>query len=305
MNIADFDLNLLRVFDAIYSTRSVSRAAEALNLTQPAVSQRLARLRSLLDDALFERVSGGVRPSLRAERMAPTVRAALGMLEQALSERGSFQAATERRRFRVHMSDIGQNHFLPKVMVHLRQVAPGVGIDTQHLEPAELSQAMDIGKIDFAFGFLPQLQDMRRIVLLNDHYLVLVRKSHPFAQLTTLADIQAALPKLEYIGVRTHADTLGILQKLRLEDQLRLTVEHFNALPTIVRDTDLAAIIPHQIAISYSAQDYAVVDPDFPDSRFEVHLHWNKRFENDAGNRWFREQVASLFCADALTGAPE
>lgn len=298
MHINDIDLNLLRLFDAIYATRNVSRAAERLNLSQPAASQGLARLRALLDDALFERVGGGVRPSPRAERLAPTVRTALALLEQGLTEDGHFNPATDLRRFRLHMSDIGEGRFLPTLMAHLRKVAPHVGVDTQYLEPAELNLALDIGKIDFAFGFLPQLKGMRRVSLLSDHYLVLVRKSHPLASLSTRVAIRNALAKLEFVAVRTHADTVRILRALHLEAQLRLTVEHFTALPDIVRETDLAAIVPFEIASGYPRRDYAVLDPGFPNAQFEVFLHWNRRFENDAGNRWFREQVVKVFCKD-------
>lgn len=296
MHIKDLDLNLLRIFDTIYTTRSVSKAADRLNLTQPATSQGLARLRSALDDALFERVGGGVRPSPRAELLAPVVRASLAMLEQALAENGHFNPATERRRFHLHMSDIGEGRFLPKLMVHLHQVAPGVCIDSQYLEPAELTLALDIGKIDFAFGFLPQLKGMRHAALLSDRYLVLVRKSHPFASLSRRHAIRAILEKLDYVAVRSHADTVRILQTLHLEERLRLTVAHFTALPEIVRETDLAAIVPLEIAQAYPASDYALLDPGFPGAQFEVFLHWNKRFENDPGNRWFREQVTGLFC---------
>ncbi len=295
MNINEIDLNLLRLFDAIHATRNVSRAAERLNLSQPAASQGLARLRALLDDALFERVAGGVRPSPRAERLAPTVRTALAMLEQGLAEDGRFDPATDRRRFRLHMSDIGEGRFLPTLMAHIRKVAPHVGIDTQYLEPAELSLALDIGKIDFAFGFLPQLKGMQRVSLLSDHYLVMVRQSHPLASLSTKTAIRNALGRLEFVAVRTHADTVKILRSLHLEAQLRLTVAHFTALPDIVRETDLAAIVPLEIARAYPRGDYALLDPGLPNSQFEVFLHWNRRFQNDPGNQWFREQVVKVF----------
>lgn len=295
MHINDLDLNLLRIFDAIYATRNVSKAADRLNLTQPAASQGLARLRSALDDAVFERISGGVRPTPRAERLAPAVRASLAMLEQALAESGHFDPKTERRRFRLHMSDIGEGRFLPKLMAHMRKEAPGVVFETQYLEPAELTLALDIGKIDFAFGFLPQLKGMRRATLLADLYVVLVRKSHPFASLTKPKAIRDALEALNYVAVRTHADTLKILKTLQLQERLCLTTEHFTALPDIVRETDLAAIVPREIAATYDQKDYAVLNPVFPSGTFEVFLHWNRRFENEPGNQWFREQTIRVF----------
>src|SRR5690349_9451949 len=90
MHISDIDLNLLRLFDAIYRLRNVSRAAEAVGLTQPAASHGLGRLRLLLGDALFERTAGGVKPTGRADRLAGAVRLALGTLEAALNENASF-----------------------------------------------------------------------------------------------------------------------------------------------------------------------------------------------------------------------
>ena len=128
MHIKDLDLNLLRVFDAVYRMGKVSRAAETLALTQPAVSQGLTRLRLLLRDPLFVRAGGGVQPTPRAERLAPAVRTALATLEQALSEAEQFDPLRSQRTFRIHMSDIGEGRFLPELMVALREQAPGLRI---------------------------------------------------------------------------------------------------------------------------------------------------------------------------------
>ncbi len=297
MHIEQLDLNLLRIFDAVYNTRSVSRAAERLNVTQPATSQGLARLRVLLADPLFERVAGGVRPSQRAERLAPVVRAALEMLEQALAEGDSFQPATSLRRFRLHMSDIGAGRFLPRLMAHMRKTAPGLRVDAEYAQPSELEVAMEVGRIDFAFGFLPQLKGMQKALLLVDRYVVVVCRSHPIARLSQSAALQAAMRNLDFVAVRTHADTVRILHNLQLADRLRLTVEHFSVIPAIVRETDLAAIIPYEIAIEFDQAEFAIVDPVLPSAGYEVHLHWNRRFEHEPGNRWFRDMVASVFAS--------
>lgn len=292
MHIDVLDLNLLRLFDAVYETRSVSRAAERLGLTQPAASQGIGRLRRLLDDALFERVAGGVKPSPRAERLAPAIRSALATIEQALNEEERFDPKQSLRTFQLHMSDIGEGHFLPTLMAELRTQAPNVRIETKYIEPAALVDALDTGLVSLAFGFLPHLKGMQSYPLLEDHYLVLVRNSHPVAQRKPGGKaLAAALHQLEYVAVRTHADTTRILRSLRLEDRLRLTVEHFTALPSIVRATDLAAVLPKEIASTFSTDEYAVLDPDFPMARFTVSLHWSKRFENEPGNRWLRQLV--------------
>ena len=107
MQLKDIDLNLLRLFDAVHRTRNVSRAADSLDLTQPAASQGLTRLRALLHDPLFVRAPGGVQPTPKAARLAEPVRQALALLEQALGDTAAFDPATSRRTFRIHMSDIG------------------------------------------------------------------------------------------------------------------------------------------------------------------------------------------------------
>ncbi|KPU90693.1 LysR family transcriptional regulator [Variovorax paradoxus] len=301
MHIEAIDLNLLRLFDAVYRARSVSRAAESLGLTQPAASHGLGRLRLLLKDALFTRAPGGVAPTPRAERLAAAVQAALALLEEALHEPARFEPQASRKVFRIHMSDIGEGRFLPALMARLGELAPGVRMETLPLAPGEIAPALDSGRVDFAFGFLPKVRDTQRLHLLKDRYIVLLRKGHPFARgrRTSQALIEA-LQTLEYVAVRTHAETLRILQLLNLEDRVRLTTEHFMVLPAIVRATDLAVVMPRNIARGFAQEGgYAIVEPAFPLRDFTVSLHWSKRFEADPANRWLRQVIAELFAERA------
>ena len=297
MHIEKLDLNLLRLFDAVFRARSVSRAAEALGLTQPAASHGLTRLRLLLGDALFTRTPGGVAPTPRAERLAVPVQAALAMLQQALSEPERFDPATSRKLFRIHMSDIGEGRCLPALMARLRELAPGVRVETMPLATGDIAAALDGGRIDFAFGFLPRVKDTQRAQLLKDRYIVLLREGHPFARRRRSGQaLLEALHELDYVAVRTHADTLRILQLLNLEDRLRLTTEHFMVLPAIVRATDLAVVMPRNIARGFAeGGGYAIVEPPFPLRDFTVSLHWSKRFEADPANRWLRQAITALF----------
>ena len=295
MHLKDIDLNLLRLFDAVYRTGNVSRAAELLDLTQPAASQGLTRLRGLIHDPLFMRAAGGVQPTPKAQRLAQPVRHALATLEQALGETAVFDPVTSGRTFQIHMSDIGEGRFLPELMAALRQRAPGVRVATQPLPRDQIGEALDAGRIDFAFGFLPMLKDSERSQLLKDRYVVLLREGHPFTRRRrTGAALLAALRELEFVAVRSHADTLRIVQQLALEDRLRLVTEHFMVLPAIVRASDLAAIMPRNIARGFEGQ-YAIVEPAFPQRDFTVSLHWSRRFEADPGNRWLRSLVEDLF----------
>ncbi len=310
MHIKDIDLNLLRLFDAVYRTRNVSRAAELLDLTQPAVSQGLTRLRLLVNDPLFVRAAGGVAPSPRADRLADAVHSALGTIEQAFTESAQFEASSSRKVFRIHMSDIGESRFLPGLMTALRERAPGVRVETSALAASLVADALDSGRIDFAFGFLPTVKETQRVHLLKDRYAVLLRAGHPFAEkfkpargrrVTAGSSDQGkalldALHGLEFVAVRSHSDTLRILQLLKLEDRLRLTTEHFMVLPAIVRATDLAAVMPGNIAHGFAEDgNHAVIEPPFPLRDFTVSLHWSRRFESDPGNQWLREVIVGLF----------
>jgi DNA-binding transcriptional LysR family regulator len=295
MHIKDIDLNLLRLFDAVYRTRNVSRAAELLDLTQPAASQGLSRLRTLIHDPLFMRSAGGVQPTPKAQRLADPVRQALAMLEQALGETAVFVPTQASRTFHIHMSDIGEGRFLPQLMVALRERAPGVRIETRPLPRDSVGEALDAGRIDFAFGFLPGLKDTQQVRLLDDRYVVLLRDKHPFTRKRLVGRaLLLALRDLEFVAVRSHADTLRIVQQMQLQDRLRLVTEHFLVLPEIVKATDLAAIMPRNIARSFGG-GYAVVEPVFPQRDFSVSLHWSRRFEADPASRWLRDLIVELF----------
>ena len=296
MHIKDVDLNLLRLFDAVYRARSVSRAAELLDLTQPAASQGLSRLRALLHDALFVRSPGGVRPTPMADRLAEPVRQALATIEQALSETRGFDPRESGRAFRLHMSDIGEGRFLPDLMTALREQAPGVRIETAPLPRTEIMDALDRGRIDFAFGFLPMVKESRSAELLRDRYVVLLRGGHPFTRRRrTTTPLLERLRDLEFVAVRSHADTLRILQQAQLQDRVRLTTEHFTALPGIVRATDLAVVMPRNIARGFAREGgYAIVEPEFPLRDFTVSLHWSRRFEAEPGNQWLRQLILAI-----------
>ena len=297
MHIKDLDLNLLRLFDAVYASRSVSRAAVLLDLTQPAASQGLTRLRALIHDPLFVRGAGGVQPTPKAHKLAQPIRHALSTIEQALGEMAGFDPTQSRRSFRIHMSDIGEGRFLPQLMVLLREQAPGVRIETMPLPRDEVTPALDSGRIDFAFGFLPMVKETQRVQLLKDRYIVLLRKGHPFTRRrSTGKALLQDLQKLEFVAVRTHADTLRILQLLQLEERLRLTTEHFMVLPSIVKETDLAVIMPLNIAQGFAQEGgYDIVEPAFPLRDFVVSLHWSRRFESDPGNQWMRAAIVETF----------
>ena len=305
MNIKDLDLNLLRLFDAVWRTRSVSLAAQQLGMSQPAASQGLARLRALLGDALFERSGSGVRPTPRADRLAQAVQIALATIEEALNTSQVFDPQRSSRVLRVHLSDIGEARFLPELVQTLQRQAPGMRLEAMPLPHDKIAPALDNGQLDLAMGFLPEVDDTLQQPLMSDRYVVLMRQGHPVAkrwgQLQKKADASpdamlALLAELEFAAVRTHADTLRILELMHWQHRLRLTVSHFLSLPGIVRSSDLAVLMPRNFAQGFAqAGALAIIEPDLPLRDFTVSMHWSQRFDKDPCLQWLRGAVSGLF----------
>src|SRR5262245_21435789 len=157
MNVQDIDLNLLRVFDAVLRDKGVTSAAARLGLTQPAVSNALARLRAAFGDALFVRTAAGMDPTPVARELAEPVRRALALLESALAHGPGFDPATSTRAFRFYMSDLGQIEFLPPLVERVQRAAPGVRLEAVALEVDDIADALAAGALDVAVGFLAGL----------------------------------------------------------------------------------------------------------------------------------------------------
>ena len=301
MNIRDLDLNLLRVFDAVYRQRSVSRAAEVLGLSQPAVSQALTRLRLLMKDALFSRAAGGVLPTAAADTLAHSVQQAMLLLEQGLHASASFDPAAARRTFRIHMSDIGEAEFLPGLMRRVRAEAPGVRIETHQLDYAEIEDALDSGKIDVAFGYLPGVEKTEQQRLFMERYVVLARADHP---VLTARPSQAVLARLDYVVVRHHTETAKVLDRLSLSANVRLSIPHFMVIPAIVVATDLAVVLPLRIARKFAAAGRCrIARPRWAIGEIAIALHWSRRAQGDPGIRWLRQMATELFREAPRRGA--
>lgn len=292
MNVGEIDLNLLHVFAAVHQSGSVSRAAERLKLSQPAASHALTRLRLLLHDPLFVRAPGGVRPTPKAERLAPQVLAALQLLDAALQETEGFDPAHARRRFVLHMSDIGADEFLPLLMADLGRSAPGITLQAVQLAPEAIAPALEQGRLDLAFGHLPELAGTEQARLLEERYVVLLRRGHP--QAGRLKD-RASLQALDFIVVQSHTVPARALQQLGLESRIRLALPHFMVVPPILEATDLAVVMPSRPAQRFALRHaLQVLEPDLGLPPFPVVMHWNWRLGPDAGHRWLRERALAM-----------
>jgi len=295
MNIAGTDLNLLVVFQAIHAEGSVSRAAERLGVSQPTVSHALAKLRTLHGDPLFVRRSGGVAPTARADRLAVAVRQALHLLDVAAGEGDRYDPTRSGRTFRLHLTDIGETVFLPRLMAVLARQAPGVRLEASQLDERDLMPALESGRLDLAMGSLPILdgEAVERIVLLHERYVVVMRRGHPLERAKPL---RAALARLDYVLVRSHSATARALRSLGLADRVRLSIPHFMVLPRILAETDLAVVMPWRLYEEFRLLGrYTVWRPRVGLPEFDVAVHWSSRHTGDPGHRWLRELIVQLF----------
>lgn len=293
MHIGDVDLNLLQTFHAVHAEGSVSRAALRLGLSQPTVSHALKRLRLLYRDPLFVRTQRGVAPTAKADRLAGAVGQALHVLDVAIQEGERYDPASSERTFRLHMSDIGETVFLPRLLQALAAEAPNVRLETHQYDDRDIGPALDGGRIDLAVGYVPALSDYERTPLLAERYVVLMRAAHPLAR---RAPTRAALAQLHYAVVRSHGATARALKDLGLSANIRVSMPHFMVLPRILAETDLAVVMPARLADVFGAMGhYAVWRPRVGLPSFDVSVHWSWRYAGDPGTRWLRERIVALF----------
>ncbi len=297
MNLQSFDLNLLRVFDAIYIERSISRAASRLNLSQPAVSNALARLRERMGDPLFERTAEGMAPTPRAKTIAEPIQRALDLLREGLSVRSGFDFSRSRRSFEFAVEDYGENVILPRFLKWLNEVAPGIRIVIRPEPGIQAKEALRRGTVDLALGyFVPGTDDFRHHCVMTDSLLTLARQDHP--------DISERLPletflKVRHVALIPRTKSMPMidlaLAKRGLQRDIAVQVPHFQSMPVIVRNTNLLGTMPKRMAVLYA--DHFGLQPCQPPVRtpdFPVYLIWHQSADDDIAHRWLREAFIDL-----------
>lgn len=298
MDLKQLDLNLLLVFNQLLAERSVSGAARALGLSQPAVSNALARLRKAVGDELFLRTSRGMEPTPRAVQMAEPVAAALQLLQGALRQDQGFDPATSSRAFTIGMTDIGEIYFLPGLMEALVEAAPGVTVSTVRNTAVQLKDEMEAGHVDLALGLLPQLRTgffQRR--LFTQRYVCLMRQGHPLDKRRIgLREFSAA----EHLAVVSAGTGHGVVEdelaRQGIERRVRLTVPHFVALGHILAGTDMIATVPERLA-QRMAGPFGLrwLAHPAPLPEIGIHLLWHARLHREPANQWLRQLIATRF----------
>jgi DNA-binding transcriptional LysR family regulator len=295
---AGMDLNLLRVFDALWHERKVVAAAERLKLSPPAVSNALARLRRATGDELFTRTPQGMLPTPQAEAMAPAIVAALAAIHGSLARPRNFEPGLSARHWRLAMSDIGEIVFLPRLAAALRERSPQAQLQVLRSGRHELRDTLTRGDIDLAVGWLPDLRaGFHRRRLFEQRYVLLMAGTHALAKGRLTVARLAAVPQVQVLAEGTgHERVDTLLRQHGIERRMPLALPHFAALPWVLRAGDGVAIVPYKLAVQV-AEPLGLAVRELPVAlpAFEVSLVWHHRAHDDPAHRWVRGLWVELF----------
>jgi DNA-binding transcriptional LysR family regulator len=300
------DANLLQLFELIYDTRSVTRAAEQLGLAQPTVSIWLAKLRRQIGDPLFVRTPSGMLPTPEADALIGTVRQALGSLRELAQRQAKFDPATSGRRFRICMTDASHITLLPRLLAHVRSVAPGVRLGAERIDE-RTAQRLESGEADLGLGLIPELgAGFYQQSLYNQDWVCLVNACHPrigesFKSLNR--ETYEAEGHVNIVSGTGHHLLDASFERLHLAHRVVLELPGFLGLTVIVSTTDLLVTLPRHIGETLAKiGGLRVFDCPIPIPGFTVKQHWHSRYHNDPGNRWLRGLCAELFLRDRNDG---
>ncbi|VUD52509.1 PCP degradation transcriptional activation protein [Thalassocella blandensis] len=297
MRLSQLDLNLFPVFDAIYTKRNLTRAAEVLCVTQPAVSNALARMRKSFNDPLFVSTPQGMVPTPIAKRIHQQVSEALQLLDSSVQLADSFAPAQANLRFRFSMNDMSESILLPRLNDVLEKEAPGISIESYFTPRRDLPQALSNGDLDLAFD-APLLNEPQLLhdSLLSTPYVCFVRKNHPVVssvQDNTLS-LEAYLA-LEHIHVSGRRRGMGVvdseLNRMSKARKIKLRVQHYLVAPVIAQRSDLILSGPELLLRDYEGHMFEI---PFPLPEESWHLYWHKSADQDKANQWMREKIAEI-----------
>ncbi len=305
------DLNLLRVFDAVMAEGSLTRAAETLAMTQPAVSHAVRRLREALGDELFIRTSRGVRPSTRAETLWPPVRAALGSLRQALAP-GSYAPRTDAVQWRLTMADATAALVAAPLVAAIESAQALVNLRMLPLTNRDPRALLEAGDADLALGFFPEAitgiaaqgaeSHLRHRRLYGTRYVGVMRRGHPLAGPALSLDAYCAAHHLlvSFSG-RAHGLVDQALAALGRQRRIVLTVNQFFTAGRVVARSDLLTVLPAGFVEATGCQsELLTCELPFALDPVNVEMLWHLRHDADPAHRWLRDQVAAS--VDALAG---
>ena len=305
MQINRIDLNLLVYLDALLRERNVTRAANQLNLSQPAMSNGLRRLRELFDDPLLVRTSEGMTPTERALELEPVVREVLTTIDRAVQPRSAFEPEKAHRVFRIMASDYAESTLFPAVLGKLRSLAPGLTLDI--MTPSDVS-FLDVerGKVDMVINRFDSMpQSFHQIHLWDDSFTCVLSPENPVLEdftLDTYLKANHVWVSKTGMGVGVGVDPDDVqrlgwvdlaLNKLGKKRQIRVFTRHYQAAMTLAEQNDLIVTLPTRAAELKRDNPRVVLrDPPLEIPPLELKMAWSPLLQHNPANKWLRKLIA-------------
>ena len=293
MNLNKVDLNLFIVFDAIYTEANLTRAGQIVGITQPAVSNALARLRETFNDPLFVRTAQGMVPTPMAQNIIGPVRNALQLLRVSVQESRTFNPAQANKTFRISMTDLTEAVMLPPLFQRLRRLAPHVKIESMLAKRRETTKELAAGRLDFAMDApLNTDPQVRHVKLLEDRYICAMRRGHPLAKEKISLEEYLGL---SHIHISSRRSGLGMvdlaLGKMGQQRKIALRSQHYLMATQVIQQTDMVVTVPERFARRHDLHQVALPVEIPP---LETHIYWHESTDQDPANRWMREQMIEI-----------
>jgi DNA-binding transcriptional LysR family regulator len=294
MNLNKVDLNLFIVFDAIYTEANLTRAGQIVGITQPAVSNALARLRETFNDPLFVRTAQGMVPTPMAQNIIGPVRNALQQLRISVQESRTFTPAQANKTYRISMTDLTEAVVLPPLFQRLRRLAPNVTIESMLSRRRDTTKELAAGRLDFAVDApLNTDPQVRHVKLMEDRYVCAMRKGHPLSKDKISLDEYLSLTHIHISSRRSGLGYIDLsLGKMGLQRRVALRSQHYLMASTVMLNTDLAMTVPERFARRNELHYVQLPVNDVP--ALETHLYWHESTDQDPANRWMREQIIEI-----------
>lgn len=302
MNLSNLDFNLLKVLDALVTERNVTRAGRRLGRSQPAVSNALQRLRTLLGDDLLVRGPGGFVLTPRAEAIQVPLRESIALIESCLAQEPQFDPSTAIDVFRVTMPDRLSIAVLPKLFARIQRLAPHMSMQVQTGDRHNALDLLEGDGAELALGTFDALPNhLRSEFLLEDRLFCVYRRDHPIARRGARFDIEALLSYPHLVVSATGQRTAifdDLLQARGLTRRAQMTVTNFTAVPQLLGSTDMVAVFTQLAAdVFHKAEGLAKRPVPIDVGGIATTMVWHNRYDRDRKHLWLRQQVKTVFAA--------
>ena len=295
MKIKDTDLNLFIAFDVIYTEKNLTKSGQVLGITQPAVSNALARLRDLFNDELFIRTSRGMIPTPVANQLIGDIRNALSLIQNTISVSEKFDPSTAEMTFKISIGDTSEYRLLPLLIKQLAEIDPKVKVETYLTARKDAPRELASGAIDFSID--PPLQSdqhLKHEKIYQEDYVMIVREDHPILkkQKITIEDYL----DLSHIHISNRKTGMGhvdmTLYKLGLTRDIYLRAQHFLVAPYIVEQSDMAITTTKGFAVD---RNLAWRELPFDIDPLVLHLYWHENNDNESSSKWMRDLMLKTY----------